>query len=65
MDTRPPPLLVFAGPVRGDTNITLFAPHDVFAVPVSGYHARDFFLIWFSVVGFWVLQPRLNKLMEE
>lgn len=28
-------------------------------------YAVEFFLIWFSPVGFWVLQPRLNKLAEE
>ena len=28
-------------------------------------YAIEFFLIWFSPIGFWILQPRLNKLMEE
>jgi hypothetical protein len=28
-------------------------------------YAIEFFLIWFSPVGFWILQPRLNKLMEK
>lgn len=30
-----------------------------------GDYAGEFFLIWFSIVGYWVLQPRLNKLIEE
>ncbi len=25
----------------------------------------EFFLIWFSIVGYWVIQPRLNKLIEN
>ena len=28
-------------------------------------YAIEFFLIWFSPVGFWILQPRLNKLSEQ
>ena len=28
-------------------------------------YAMEFFLIWFSPVGFWILQPRLNKLTER
>ena len=28
-------------------------------------YAIEFFLIWFSPIGFWILQPRLNKLIEE
>lgn len=28
-------------------------------------YAIEFFLIWFSPIGFWILQPRLNKLMEK
>lgn len=28
-------------------------------------YATEFFLIWFSPIGFWILQPRLNKLIEE
>lgn len=27
-------------------------------------YATEFFLIWFSPIGFWILQPRLNKLTE-
>lgn len=27
-------------------------------------YAMEFFLIWFSPIGFWILQPRLNKLIE-
>lgn len=36
-----------------------------------GRHARfndyvgEFFLIWFSIIGIWVLQPKLNKLTEN
>jgi hypothetical protein len=30
-----------------------------------GDYIGEFFLIWFSVVGIWILQPRLNKLMED
>jgi hypothetical protein len=30
-----------------------------------GDYAGEFFLIWFSVAGVWVLQPRLNKLIED
>lgn len=26
-------------------------------------YAAEFFLIWFSFVGFWILQPRLNELV--
>jgi hypothetical protein len=29
-----------------------------------GDYAGEFFLIWFSIIGFWVLQPRLNKLTD-
>jgi hypothetical protein len=28
-------------------------------------YAVEFFLIWFSPVGFWILQPRLNKLIKQ
>lgn len=28
-------------------------------------YATEFFLIWFSPIGFWILQPRLNKLVDE
>lgn len=28
-------------------------------------YAFEFFLIWFSPIGFWILQPRLNKLTEK
>ena len=28
-------------------------------------YATEFFLIWFSPIGFWVLQPRLNKLVKK
>lgn len=28
-------------------------------------YAVEFVLIWFSPIGFWVLQPRLNKLIDE
>lgn len=28
-------------------------------------YAIEFFLIWFSPVGFWVLQPRVNKLVDK
>ena len=28
-------------------------------------YAGEFFLIWFSIIGYWILQPRLNKLVEE
>lgn len=28
-------------------------------------YATEFFLIWFSPIGFWILQPRLNKLIEK
>ena len=28
-------------------------------------YAVEFVLIWFSPIGFWVLQPRLNKLVDE
>jgi hypothetical protein len=30
-----------------------------------GDYVGEFFLIWFSIIGYWVLQPRLNKLIEE
>ena len=31
--------------------------------PVSfGDYAGEFFLIWFSIIGYWILQPRINKL---
>jgi hypothetical protein len=30
-----------------------------------GDYAGEFFLIWFSLIGFWFLQPRLNKLSEN
>jgi len=30
-----------------------------------GDYAGDFFLIWFSPVGIWTIQPRLNKLMDN
>jgi hypothetical protein len=28
-------------------------------------YAVEFFLIWFSPIGFWILQPRLNRLAEK
>jgi hypothetical protein len=28
-------------------------------------YAIEFFLIWFSPLGFWILQPRLNRLMKR
>lgn len=28
-------------------------------------YSTEFFLIWFSPIGFWILQPRLNKLMSN
>lgn len=30
-----------------------------------GDYAGEFFLIWFSMIGYWILQPRLNKLIKE
>ncbi len=30
-----------------------------------GDYSGEFFLIWFSIIGYWILQPRLNKLIEE
>ncbi|WP_416866782.1 MAG: hypothetical protein ACMVP2_03815 [Imperialibacter sp.] len=30
-----------------------------------GDYAGEFFLIWFSIIGYWVLQPRLNELVKE
>jgi hypothetical protein len=30
-----------------------------------GDYAGEFFLIWFSPIGIWVLQPRLNKLIAS
>jgi hypothetical protein len=29
-----------------------------------GDYVGEFFLLWFSPVGIWILQPRLNKLIE-
>ena len=29
-----------------------------------GDYVGEFFLIWFSIIGYWVLQPRLNELMK-
>jgi hypothetical protein len=28
-------------------------------------YAGEFFLIWFSIIGYWILQPRLNKLIDK
>jgi hypothetical protein len=28
-------------------------------------YVGEFFLIWFSIIGYWVLQPRLNKIMTR
>ncbi len=30
-----------------------------------GDYAGEFFLIWFSIIGYWVLQPRLNEFVKE
>lgn len=30
-----------------------------------GDYAGEFFLIWFLPIGVWILQPRLNKLIED
>ncbi|WP_162051329.1 hypothetical protein [Pontibacter pamirensis] len=30
-----------------------------------GDYVGELFLIWFSIIGYWVLQPRLNKLIKE
>lgn len=27
-------------------------------------YATEFFFLWFSPIGYWILQPRLNKLMK-
>jgi hypothetical protein len=27
-------------------------------------YAGEFMLIWFSVIGYWILQPRINKLIK-
>lgn len=27
-----------------------------------GDYVGEFFLIWFSIIGFWILQPRINRL---
>lgn len=27
--------------------------------------AGEFFLLWFNFVGVWILQPRINKLVED
>lgn len=27
-------------------------------------YVGEFFLIWFSIIGYWILQPRINKLAE-
>lgn len=28
-------------------------------------YAGEFFLIWFSIIGYWLIQPRLNKLTKN
>jgi uncharacterized membrane protein len=28
-------------------------------------YAGEFFLIWFSIIGYWILQPRINKLIKS
>lgn len=28
-------------------------------------YASEFILLWFSPIGFWILQPRLNRLMDD
>jgi hypothetical protein len=28
-------------------------------------YAGEFFLIWFSFLGYWILQPRLNRLVKQ
>jgi hypothetical protein len=28
-------------------------------------YVGEFFLIWFSIIGYWILQPRLNKIMMK
>jgi hypothetical protein len=28
-------------------------------------YAGEFFLIWFSFIGYWILQPRINRLMMK
>ncbi len=30
-----------------------------------GDYGAEFFLIWFSPIGIWILQPRLNRLSEQ
>jgi hypothetical protein len=30
-----------------------------------GDYAGEFFLIWFSPLGIWILQPRLNRLTKD
>jgi len=34
--------------------------------PVTfGDFIGEFFMVWFSFIGIWILQPRINKFMEE
>lgn len=30
-----------------------------------GDYVGEFFLIWFCIVGYWILQPRLNRLVND
>jgi hypothetical protein len=30
-----------------------------------GDYAGEFFMIWFSIIGMWVLQPKLNKMVKH
>ncbi|UOQ74516.1 hypothetical protein [Hymenobacter cellulosilyticus] len=30
-----------------------------------GDYAAEFFLLWFSIIGVWIVQPRLNQLVRE
>lgn len=30
-----------------------------------GDYASEFFMIWFNIIGYWVLQPRINSLLEK
>lgn len=30
-----------------------------------GDYVGEFFLIWFSIIGYWLIQPRINKLNEN
>jgi hypothetical protein len=34
-------------------------------IATAGFYLGEFFLLWFIPIGIWIIQPRINKIVEE